>query len=373
MVEARREVESELERVEDPGVETTPEEAHPAELLRDKILHQLDLLRSHHSRAIENGDVEAIHKMRVITRRLQAAIDLLQNDANEIRIISLKRQLRTLRRSLAILRNYDVFIGMIETESSRRPSLQRQQNELITTEMRRRRERSLVKIRKSLSSSHLDELAHKIRALWAHWYQTDLTARSLKSAGQPGFGIDRFAGRVVDRLEQRYAELQHLASQVQAISSGAEVHQLRIAAKRLRYLLELVSEIGYGDAKRSTEWLKVLQDRLGDLHDVDAFEEEVLDLVARRKFMKDHMMESGGMLCAAARIVGRKDVLSTKTFPVRVPLSVGAAARRLARAASRKSRLQSIQRVPKPWPVQAAAQSKPIEESEALTAKSQTV
>jgi hypothetical protein len=55
-------------------------------------------------------------------------------------------------------------------------------------------------------------------------------------------------------------------------------HDMRIAAKRLRYLLEL-SEPLYGkDAKRAAKVVKGLQDVLGEVHDCD----ELIEVAATR-------------------------------------------------------------------------------------------
>ncbi len=56
------------------------------------------------------------------------------------------------------------------------------------------------------------------------------------------------------------------------------LHDMRIAAKRLRYLLEL-SEPLYGkDAKRAAKVVKSLQDVLGEVHDCD----ELIEVAAAR-------------------------------------------------------------------------------------------
>ena len=48
-----------------------------------------------------------------------------------------------------------------------------------------------------------------------------------------------------------------------------ELHQMRIAAKRLRYTLELFGPALGGALPPAIERIKVLQDLLGDIHDLD--------------------------------------------------------------------------------------------------------
>ena len=71
------------------------------------------------------------------------------------------------------------------------------------------------------------------------------------------------AARIVAVRAQEVLDLAHLAEDPRDVRA---LHDLRIAAKRLRYLLELTGEGGGGSAVKQ---LKRLQDTLGDIHDCD--------------------------------------------------------------------------------------------------------
>jgi hypothetical protein len=147
----------------------------------------------------------------------------------------------------------------------------------------------------------------------------------------------KLAGHIAERLEQRLAEFQLLASQSHPKTDPAELHQLRIAAKRVRYLLEIVSEMGYGNAPRALTWLRNLQDRIGEWHDHVALEEEIIQIVARQKFMRAHLAESTRMLQAATHLQNKKERLVKRLFPVKTPATLPAASRRIIRALRRKA------------------------------------
>src|SRR5262245_25640095 len=61
-----------------------------------------------------------------------------------------------------------------------------------------------------------------------------------------------------------------------------ELHNLRIAAKRLRYTLELFSEVFGDEGARLIERVRAIQESLGNLHDLDVrialISEELVDL-----------------------------------------------------------------------------------------------
>ena len=299
-------------------------------------------MRRYHRQVLESGEVEAIHKMRVITRRLQAAIDLLEFKPDHLKIKSLKKRLRRWRRSLSRVRNYDVFLTIVEKEKLARRPAGRRPYELIGTELEKRRVKSLRKARSELDHLELDNLLYRLGLALD---PSELPGPAMKShfgelpqGGAANLPLiedePRIAARAFDRLRQRLAEFQAKALSTHATNKPAEIHQLRIAAKRLRYLIETISQMGYGDATRAVDWLKTIQNRLGDLHDIEAFEEEIIRIAARPRFVKLHMAEAGEMLQAASRFLARRESLRAKLLPVRVPPVLGAASSRLTRSVS---------------------------------------
>ena len=67
----------------------------------------------------------------------------------------------------------------------------------------------------------------------------------------------------------RLDELRGLADEALAPDAGVAQHNMRIAAKRLRYVLEIVGPCIGEEAKAARDTAKQLQSTLGDLHDCD--------------------------------------------------------------------------------------------------------
>jgi CHAD domain-containing protein len=296
--------------------------------------------------------------MRVTTRRLQASLDLLQNRPDELGICKLKRRLRRWRRRLSLVRNYDVFLSMVDAESQQ--PARRRDYELIRAELLKRRTRRACKVDTYLQRVRISSIGDKLgipRPSPAVVTDPD-TASAQASAPEPivecaeaepavhDAGSDRrqaplliderkVARRAADRLDQRLAEFQALAAEAHPTTDPLEIHRLRIAAKRLRYLMEAVCRLGYGDATRAIGWLRLLQDNLGDWHDIDAFEEEIIDIVSRRKFMKSNLPETADILHATALLSKKKERLIRKIFPVKPPAVLRGTSNRLARSLRR--------------------------------------
>jgi CHAD domain-containing protein len=260
----------------------------------------------------------------------------------------LKRRLRAWRRKLSSVRNYDVFLELIEKESLSRGRSRREQLGLVRSILQARRLERSAKVKKFLEGISADSIAVGLGFGTAAAVgelestrpvnESDVK-RSVIEAGveTPVIDEQRVADYAAERLDQRLAEFQALAAQSHPTNNPAELHQLRIAAKRVRYLLEIVTDMGFGDATRALIWLRTLQDRIGDWHDLEALEEEIIQIVSSGTFMKQHLGESGQMLQAAAHLQKKKEILISRLFPVRVPRYIEATSRRIGRALRRNS------------------------------------
>ncbi|MFY9570024.1 MAG: CHAD domain-containing protein [Blastocatellia bacterium] len=320
----------------------TPEPRRLIEIISD----HLETLRTHHRAVLETDSVEAVHKMRVSTRKLQAAIDLLGKQA---KVRTLKTRLRRWRRALSRVRNYDVFLELIEKETAGRGKARREQLQLITNILRERRVRRAAKVRQFLERADIDAIAVKLGfnpTAVPQPLSPDLTGDDLlggRPAVDPAPPTDEFDERKVvkfaaERLDQRLEEFQALVAKSHPATHPAELHKLRIAAKRVRYLLEIISQMGIGDAAGALTWLRTLQDRIGDWHDLEALEEEIIIILSSGEFMKQHLAESGGMLLAAAHLQKKKAVLVSRLFPVKVPRYLTTTSQRMARALRRRAK-----------------------------------
>ncbi|MFY9608230.1 MAG: CHAD domain-containing protein [Blastocatellia bacterium] len=337
-----------------------PEDSSQPSKLAEIIPTQLALLRQHHYAVVTTDEVEAVHKMRVTTRRLQASLDLLEGEVN---VRPLKRRLRRWRRMLSSVRNYDVFLLMIEQEAASRRGA-REQYELLTVVLQKRRAKLAARVKKYLAKVDVVEqlgtrLSLSSVAMSRLWEQpvsdgvdamaeplaADFGEGSLVEPGDspepeppfPAIDEQAVAMRAAERLEQRMAEFNALAARSHPTTDPRELHQLRIAAKRVRYLLEAVTAMGFGEASQALTWLRGLQDRIGDWHDLEALEEEIIRLVSRRRFTKEHLRQAAGLLLAAMHLQKQKKLLVSRLFPVRVPAGLSATSRRLVRALRRSA------------------------------------
>jgi len=106
----------------------------------------------------------------------------------------------------------------------------------------------------------------------------------LDAAGSDGAGS---AGRFSERLDELWQDFMAKAAASHEDASG--LHALRIAAKRLRYLVEVAAELDVTGSSEALACLRALQGRLGDWHDYQVLGSTMLAMVARRQFLEENL------------------------------------------------------------------------------------
>jgi len=244
--------------------------------------------------AIKDQAPERIHKVRVGTRRLQTALDLVPNQGLKRTIRSLKSRLRGLRREVSGARDYDVFLSVLDQAGAEASDEEREKLSPLRELLAKRREGLANRARKALEVFEMAPIR-------------------LPIAGA------QVRTRASKRLAARTRVFLKRTEEVTDWSDVRAIHQIRIQAKRLRYLLETLAELGYGDSKAAISWLREAQGRIGEWHDLQALEQEVIRLVRKKRFLRGRLSEAAGLLRAASLLSRRKESLAASSFPIKAP------------------------------------------------------
>lgn len=112
-------------------------------------------------------------------------------------------------------------------------------------------------------------------------------------------------------LKVRIAEFYHYTPIVHDERAGTLLHELRIAAKRLRYTLEMFRDVFGEVGGIQIERVKAIQEALGELHDCDVrielIEDELAALAARQirelslRMFEEPIERHGALTTAALR------------------------------------------------------------------------
>jgi CHAD domain-containing protein len=199
-------------------------------------------------------EVEAVHQLRIWTRRAAAALGFFQPATRRSRRRRLKRTLRQLRRAAGKVRDYDVHL--VRLKAAGRDSHRRLTKQLHR--LRRWARRKLKRLhRRLLGDGSYDRQAKRLLQSieWAK-----------RHSSQPP--------RLGDWSRQQLAPLAaRFFALAEAVDLGdvKTIHALRIAGKRLRYALELTPTVVNAHAHGAFyRRLDEIQDRLGEICDHSA-------------------------------------------------------------------------------------------------------
>jgi CHAD domain-containing protein len=240
-----------------------------AEPLREATLAQLERLLELEAAARESADPETIHRMRVATRRLRAAGRFVPELAEA------REPLRQLADALGRVRDLDVFVaGLCQDAAAEDERAAIEPIVEARTGERRAHQAELLRV---LDGPALAELR-------------GLRGR-LATAERPNGRASRLVRRSLRRLRRRGRGLR--------AATGAQLHAVRIAAKRFRYTCELLVPSLRDEIALAT----AIQDALGQLRD----DEVAVELLVR------HLASANGHAGALGRLIelrlGRRDAL----------------------------------------------------------------
>jgi len=250
--------------------------------------------------ALRRGETEAIHDARVATRRLKAALDLLEPAVGRSAIKHLRKATRRLRRTLGPLRDSDVMLEQLEaalptpegTEADSRwegeggapapvgtvaepgvlpeaPVVDAQGGAGESADRSpdlsaaARLAADLVRQRDHLHrGARRGKLVRLIDEGLGRWAELRDDLSELTDAVEP-----LIASAVHERLDALEAHAAALTSVPAEQEGQRDPHALRLAGKRLRYTLEIAKAQGMPLPEDGLKLFKRMQSVLGDWHD----------------------------------------------------------------------------------------------------------
>ena len=222
----------------------------------------------HHEPGTRLGeDIEALHQMRVATRRLRATLGLFRDQLPPV-MAQLRNELQWVGHELGAVRDLDVQIENLESlraaagwedASALAPLV-----EVIERERREERHRLIA----LLDSARYDALVR------------DMSAALRVGSGEPGTDVFAHAAPI---LRKRFRQVRRDGGAISPDSAPTEYHALRIRAKRMRYSLELFGELFGRPAGRMTSVVKTLQDLLGEHQDAEVALHRLREMVVKHR------------------------------------------------------------------------------------------
>lgn len=220
-------------------------------------------IKAHHGSAC-TGDAEAVHQIRVAITRLRAAVSFFARMVADAEWLRIKSEIAWLNIALGAARDSDVSM-----EYAARKRYQSWAQHRVSEELEQRRKKDHRRLVRCLRSDRFHRLIEAISA----WIERGawLTPEQPTARGTEAEPLKAYSAGRLDRWHRWLVRKGRRLDELNA----SQRHRLRIKAKRLRYMLEALREIGaianasefrhvHGPAKR-------LQRALGDFRDLKRF------------------------------------------------------------------------------------------------------
>ncbi|MBN1201953.1 MAG: CHAD domain-containing protein [Anaerolineae bacterium] len=225
-------------------------------------------------------DIEAVHDMRVATRRMRSAFRLFGPFFDRKATRPYRKELRRVAKSLGRVRDLDVFMEKAERYLADHPDTN-------LTPLFNEWNNGIKKSRRSLVA----ELDSKRFSRFVSHFHAFLVTPGEGASSMPdpaeavAFQVRHIAPRLIyERFEQVRA--------YETVMDNADLptlHALRIDFKRLRYTLEFFREVLGPEIKQVIDETKTMQDHLGDLNDT------VVAIEILREFVDQHREKLSGV------------------------------------------------------------------------------
>ncbi len=223
--------------------------------------------------ALDFSDIEGVHDMRVAIRRLRSAMRDFEPLVKKRLPRKLRKDLKRVADALGAVRDQDVAIEFLEKlpDETAADSI-KQGIGVFLEERNERRDAARLNLIETVADEKIDDLQKRFaRAV-------DKMASRKKAKRTISFNE---AGRaaVADGLEN----LLNLGAHLYHPFNVAELHDMRIAAKRLRYTIELFVACWGERIEPFAEEIARMQSFLGEAHDCDIWIDDLGKRLAREQ------------------------------------------------------------------------------------------
>jgi CHAD domain-containing protein/adenylate cyclase class IV len=208
----------------------------------------------------EGSDPEALHRMRVATRRMRAAWRVFGEGYQRGRTKRHRRRLREVAGRLGAVRDLDVLIEAGETYLATQSRTEQRAAAPLFAAWREQRDDARILLIRELESDSYKRWVDDFR----DFVRNEGAGAATVIPTVPHRIRDRAASQIWTAYEQVRAY-----EPVLRWADVATLHELRITAKWLRYTLEFVRECLGPDTAGLIARVTAMQDHLGLMHDAD--------------------------------------------------------------------------------------------------------
>ena len=246
-----------------PSKKLGQSEPDPKQLLLDALEMRWENYRTELKNCRSEFTEEAVHDLRVATRRILALIQLLNSISPRPRLKKIARAFKDQLDEFDDLRDTQVILGELSGILQELPQL-----EEFETYLRSHEEQMLQDLRKKLKQRDTSEITG-----WIHKTRDDLDVETTND----------LESQILDAVDDTFLVVRQRLGWVD-LARSATVHRVRVVFKAFRYMVEIVqpllSDFPPGILKQMNDY----QTLMGDIQDLEVFVRTLADFTENASF-----------------------------------------------------------------------------------------
>lgn len=240
--------------------------APAGEGIRTALVKRFDEMYELRQAALKWKKPEGVHSMRVASRRLRSAAGDFMPYLNKRGLNTSLKSIRSIADALGEVRDQDVAIMALEKLSSESPEeVGATLQELIDARKKVRR-KARHELKQIMVRPELKDLRSDFEEV-----VTTATSEPLRSSSKRAESNPSYVGVARAIIRDRLSEFEKHSDSLYLPLEAEPLHQMRIAAKRLRYAIELFDNCLNSAVVPFAKHASRLQSALGKIHDCDVW------------------------------------------------------------------------------------------------------
>jgi len=245
--------------------------------IKQVLVTRFNELSSFQQAALDWTDPEGVHSMRVASRRLRSVLRDFMPYVRKRSLAPVLKQLRSIAAALGEVRDQDVAIEALEEMATHAPGAFSSGLKAFIETKKQLREQEREELKAVLEADELKQLESE--------FLTGVDEATATRAGSPAISFLTMSQEII--LE-RLKEFEALSIGLLNPFEVETLHELRIAAKRLRYALELFQQCWGRSISGYAKRVARIQGGLGNLHDCDVWIEGLGKHIINARKHKQH-------------------------------------------------------------------------------------
>ncbi len=233
----------------------------------DPIVQNIKAIKAEITGVRQAKDKEHIHRMRVASRRLRAALAIFHDCLPAKRSLLWARDIRSLTRALGAARDTDVQIEVVReiytvvAEKVNKPGIRR-----LLLRLKQQRKALQERVQKTLEQLEKSSSLENISSKFEHLISGGQTLPAKK---------DQLYRLAYETINDRLNEFLAYEVYIRRVEYKQELHAMRIAAKKLRYTMEIFNGLFPGEITNAIQAARKTQEWIGAIHDCDVWIEYI--------------------------------------------------------------------------------------------------